>query len=307
MRRWCDELFGFSRKELQGLLVLVLVLILTVVGPPLYRWLVPPETIDMAIYDQEITQFLASADSTTRYSPATQQEALPKPAYFVFNPNQLPISAWKRLGLSDRQIKNIKNYEAKGGVFRRKDDLKKIYSLTEADFAHLEPYIQIPEKTATHPADKSSWQPSARWQQPTHLQTKAKDIPILEINSADSLSLQALPGIGPVFAARISKFRDRLGGFYALPQLLSVYGMDSIRYAGIAAHLHVDSSLVKKININEATYEELNAHPFISPKQANAIVQYRKQHGIFRHLKDLKNIVVIDQEFMEKAAPYLKK
>src|SRR5690606_2394247 len=101
--------------------------------------------------------------------------------------------------------------------------------------------------------------------------------------------------IGPVFASRIIHYRDKLGGFHDASQLLEVYGMDEERYEPLRSQVFVDISLLKKININDADFEQLNGHPFINYKQANAIVQYRKQHGDFEKVDDLLNILIIDE------------
>lgn len=266
----------------------------------------------MAIYEQEINSFLASAvpagQQNDRIAANQRKDAyLPDgspatPEYFDFNPNKLPVSDWKRLGLSDRQIRNIKNYEAKGGTYHRKEDLKKMYTINEADFKRLEPYIQLADTNAV----KKTTPPAATTMFPAITRPVEATVDLhIELNTADSLVLQQLPGIGPVYASRIVRFRDRLGGFYELGQLLGVYGMDSARYNRLLPHLRLDNSVIIQININTAYYEELNNHPLISPKQANAIVAYRKQHGNYQDVNDLLKIVVIDADFLQRAGPYL--
>lgn len=47
----------------------------------------------------------------------------------------------------------------------------------------------------------------------------------LDLNTADSAALDALPGIGPVLAARILAERRRLGGFRQVEELLAVPGI----------------------------------------------------------------------------------
>lgn len=127
----------------------------------------------------------------------------------------------------------------------------------------------------------------------------------IELNRTDSIELQQLRGIGPVFASRIVRFRDLLGGFYDKSQLLQVYGMDEVRYSAIMEFVHVDKALIKKININTADYQTLVKHPFISPKQANVVVQYRTQHGNYANTDDLLKIATLDEDFLRKIAPYL--
>ena len=86
----------------------------------------------------------------------------------------------------------------------------------------------------------------------------------IEVNSADTIQWKMLKGIGPVFANRICKFRNILGGFYKLEQLLEVNGMDSSRYEEIFPFLSLDTRLLRQITLNNTTVQELKKHPYLS-------------------------------------------
>ncbi len=298
--RYFQNYFGFSRTELRGMTVLLLLLVLIWFFPVLLKWVIPPGEPDMAIYREEIRTFLAAAEQQEVASSFVSRSA---PVYFFFDPNTLEENGWQKLGLSERQIRNMINYRQSGGVFRKKEDLKKMYTLTEEDYLRLEPYIRIssPELAERQVFTRPAPEDEAIRREPD---AKAASL-MMELNTADSLLLQQLPGIGPVYASRIIRYRERLGGFFSVAQLLDVYGMDSIRYERLLPHLILDATLVRKTDINQATFEQLRAHPFITPKQANAIVQYRKQHGHFIAVADLSRIVVIDEDSFHKMKPYL--
>lgn len=130
-------------------------------------------------------------------------------------------------------------------------------------------------------------------------------VPVIEINGADSLILQVLPGIGPAFASRIVRFRERLGGFCEKEQLMEVYGLDSARYERLKDYVRVDTSLVRRIRINEVDAERLGRHPLVGYKLGNLIVRYRDHHGPFSNEGELKKLGVLDEETIEKLRPYL--
>lgn len=132
-----------------------------------------------------------------------------------------------------------------------------------------------------------------------------KKIENVEINSADSAAWEALPGIGPVFAARIVKFRDKLGGFLSVEQIREVYGIQDSTFQLISPYLKIGTPWIHKININTATKEELKSHPYIRWQLANMIVDYRNQHGNFASLDDLKKMQLITDEVFAKIVPYL--
>lgn len=301
MLNWLERYVGFSRRELKGIAILCVLLIGMWIWPYGYsRW---QHNRDDGISDrvQEIEAFLATVENTVSPPPNEESDIV---EYFPFNPNGLAVVDWKRLGLSERQIRMIKNYEAKGGRFRRKEDLKKIYAIQEADYIRLEPYIRIPQQTpkppVAHPVPGDGGADNMRASSKV-----TTSIPAIELNAADSTTLQQLPGIGPVFASRIVRFRDLLGGFHHILQLTDVYGFDTVRFNGLRDYVYVDSAGIRKIPLNSADYRQLNAHPFISSKLANAIVQYRKQHGPYRAIEDLLGIAIMDEVIFSKIAPYL--
>jgi competence protein ComEA len=134
---------------------------------------------------------------------------------------------------------------------------------------------------------------------------KASPGVVIELNSADSVSLTSLHGIGASFARRIISYRNRLGGFYNEEQLREVFGMDSIKYADLQAQIKVDPSLIKKIKVNKVTFDNLSHFPYLSYKQMNAIIQFREQHGEYESLADMKNIAILDDKTLNKIKPYI--
>lgn len=128
----------------------------------------------------------------------------------------------------------------------------------------------------------------------------------IEVNSVDTIQWKMLKGIGPVFANRICKFRNILGGFYKQEQLLEVYGMDSLRYEEIFTFLSLDRYLLRQITLNNTTVQELKNHPYLSYHQAKAIMQFAKQHGPYQQLEDLLQIELIEPVDFRKIVPYLK-
>lgn len=127
----------------------------------------------------------------------------------------------------------------------------------------------------------------------------------IEINSADTSALIALPGIGSKLAGRIIKFREKLGGFYDIRQVAEVYGLADSVFAKINSRLQCNPGLIKQININTVTLEALKAHPYMKYQLANTVIQYRNQHGNFQAPDDIKHIQLITDDLFKKIAPYL--
>lgn len=129
--------------------------------------------------------------------------------------------------------------------------------------------------------------------------------PTIDLETADSASLEKLPGIGPVLSVRIVKYRDRLGGFHNKVQLKEVYGLTDSVFEKIGPYLTLNSSAVQKIEINRAGETQLAKHPYIQWKLARQFVRYREQHGLFQSANDLYGLWTIDTEKIKKLIPYL--
>lgn len=105
---------------------------------------------------------------------------------------------------------------------------------------------------------------------------------IVELNSADTTVLKKVPGIGSVFARRIIKYRDLLGGFYSVEQLGEVYGIDEERYEAMKSWFSVDLSAIRQLLVNQLSAKELASHPYVSYKQARIIEKMIRKKGNYK-------------------------
>jgi competence protein ComEA len=199
---------------------------------------------------------------------------------FRFNPNQISFNELIKLGFSQSAAKNLINYRLKGGIFRNREDLRKIYGVDSSFFNTILPFIDIQVNS----------------------EIKVK----LELNSADSSALTGLKGIGPVFASRICKFRNQLGGFVSIEQLKEVYQFPVETYNEIADLISIDSSKVNRLSINFAGINELKKHPYCKYENARKIIDFRSKKGYIRSLESLVNDTIIDPTTYKRLSPYLK-
>ena len=214
---------------------------------------------------------------------------------FPFNPDRLPRDQWLKLGLSEKQVDVILKYELKGGKFRRKEDLKKMYVISEQEYKILEPFIEIP-------ADSSSTGTIKPDQENAEIIPEKKSV---EINTADSAEWVMLPGIRPSIASRIIKYRDKLGGFYSADQLTEVYGMDSVKLNRIKPYLAVDEKRIRKIRINAVEFKELMKHPYFNYATTKAIFEQKNKKGFISGIEELKTIPLMHHDLFNKITPYI--
>ncbi len=131
-----------------------------------------------------------------------------------------------------------------------------------------------------------------------------KKIALLNLNEADSASLVALPKIGPVLAGRIVQYRNKLGGFHQMNQLLEVWGFKEDVLYDLEGKVFLKPQDATAINVNEISLDELKKHPYFKYSLSQALVNYRKQHGNFQSLNDLKKIKLVNDSIFKLISPY---
>lgn len=233
-------------------------------------------------------------DIPTSYSNVPKKEI----ELFLFDPNTATKEELQRLGLSNRVVSTILNFRAKGH-FRKPDDFKKIFGLTETNFLRLKPYINIVKEAKTEQSSKPVFKKDTT---STIVYTKEK----IDINIAAREEWELISGIGKVLSKRIVDYREALGGFHSIEQIRTVYGLEDSVFQKITPQLVLSPFEIKKLNINTATRKELSKHPLLNSRQAQIIVNYRENHGNYKSTDDLKNIRAFDADFLRELAFYVK-
>lgn len=267
--------FGFNRQQRNGLVVLCcFILILFSIRLSL-RYFVQKQSFLIADFsDTELPE--AKQSINIQYDSAANQK---NEILFVFDPNKVNQEQLMKLGFNEKTAVTFIKFRNKGAIFRNKDDLKKVYGVTETLYLKLEPYILIEKKQEIKNAETK------------HLQNASAKISTVELNTIDSAGLLPLPGIGSGFAKKIIKYRGLLGGYYKTEQLKEVYGFSDSLYRIIKSYVKADPSLVTKIDLNTEDFKKLNSHPYISYEETKALFNYRRKNGHITTKEQLKEIL----------------
>ena len=314
-KKFIADYLSFTRKERTGIIVILLLTGFFALLPLLYPLFISRRSTDPSAFKNEIASLtIKQADSSDRFEGSNRNEnnynryypsykkQVPeetiKGELFYFDPNTLSADGWKRLGIRDNTIATIQNYLSKGGKFRQPEDIGKIWGLHEDEVKRLLPYVSIKEDISSPAVEKRPFETKP------FVKKENKIVPF-DINAADTSAYIALPGIGSKLANRIIAFRDKLGGFYKVEQVRETFALPDSVFQKIKNGLTLTNPTVKKINLNTATVDEMKTHPYIRYLLANAIVQYRTQHGKFSLISDIKKIMILTEENYMKLAPYL--
>lgn len=360
LRKIIQDYFTFSRKERNGIVVLLLLVVLFVLASQLVFVFERPETGDVQQFLQEIAEFRQQQNE-----PKQQGEL------FIFNPNTIDSLALDSLLVPAAVKQNILRFRKKGGHFFRSSDLRKIYGMNDSVYNRLKPFIfietensiqepekELPKKTKIlwrkfdpDTCNEKSWEQMGLTPKQSLIierykkaiggfktkeqlakvygiendqmdsllkYVKIKEQPIrqtkknhpvenklVELNSADTIALKSLPGIGTVLSSRIIKYRNLLGGFYSARQLLEVYGVTPECLSEIEPLLTIDTLTIKKLDINFSSAGELAAHPYIGKNKGREIATFRSKNGPIVNPLILFEKGVFEKQQFDKIRPYL--
>ena len=328
----------FTRKERIGVLFLLLVISLLFILPHFFK--PAPGDPDPAAYDRlkeairklesipldssggsvSYDRYKNQGNSTAEFKRETGETPV-HATMFYFDPNTINAAEWRQLGLSPRLVQTILHYIERGGRFRKREDLKKLYGLHQGDYERLLPFVRIakpPEDfhastahsgNVSHPIDTNRNADVMLGKNAAYTAKRffhsEKKFELIDINDADSLAWSAFPGIGAKLASRIVHFRLRLGGFYQVDQVAETFGLPDSTFQNIKPFLQLKSSVVHQIDLNMATQEILQDHPYIHWQLAKSIVNYRQQHGGFKSVDELMQLAQMNRMLFDRLKPYL--
>ena len=213
MKKILKDYFSFNSRERVSILLLCCLIVFFWLLPYWYAApIVLPETKvwQVAKMDSPI------ATTDTKTERLVMKAPMVKTSLFTFNPNEISADGWRKLGVSERTINTILNYRQKGGRFRVAADLKKIYTLSASKAEELMPFVQLPEE------------PKPSLSVPKEIPKKWSDS--IYINQVSAQELLLIPGFTKLLAARMVKFRDKMGGFKSAEQVQKTYGLNDSLY-----------------------------------------------------------------------------
>ncbi|MDD4148707.1 MAG: helix-hairpin-helix domain-containing protein [Bacteroidales bacterium] len=362
MKGFIKEYFNFSKRERNGIIVLLLILVIIVYIRITVNNTKQNKRVDFTEFEKDIDRFIEYQTPDFSKTPLS------------FDPNTADADQLLCLGLSPRSVNGILQYREKEWKFYKPEDMLRVKDLSQEEFEHIKEFINIPKKeyakdykfqypektytvneselfyfdpnTASKEELKSlgflSWQSDniIKYRESGGYFTEANDIEkiygldpdfvdklkpyvkidsaftgtsnlsnadiSIELNVATAIELQKLSGIGPSYSKRIVEYRDKLGGFISVEQIMEVYGFTDELYETVKNSFIIDTSNIKKININTAKYVDLIKHPYIDKEITNSILNYRKFAGEIKSFEELVTQKAISNEVFDKLQPYIK-
>lgn len=288
--------FEFSKRERLALAVFALLVGSFLVVPKwLFEW--QPSAQEEKEWWKAIQQIpldsSASVANGTSPTEGFEQENSVTPTQKLrpFDPNQLLEKDWVSMGLPQRTARTIVRYVEKGGRFRQARDLEKIWGLRKEDLQRLLPFVSIRGIEVNNKESLIAEKVLGK---------EGKQPKVIDINTADSSDFTTLPGIGPVLSRRIVRFREMKGSFQSIDDLRKVYGLSDSVYHQLLPFCRITLSVIDTAVLNQYTLRQLMGRLKISYQVAQVIMLYRKQHGAFRQIEELRKIIFINDSLYKQ-------
>ncbi len=288
--------FGFSRTESNGILFLLIIILLMLLTKHLYfNYIHKPtqlkisqvelEGIRKKIREKKLIEVKEKKSLNEKKDPSS---VIVIDTESEFDPNESTAEELMKMGFPEEISYRIISYREKVGKFSGKSDLFKIYNIDSSFLIENWERILLPEKNLI----------------------ETEEIPLnkieqSDINIAGVSDFERINGIGNVFANRIIKYRNSLGGFYSIKQLNEVYNLPDSLIPAINQYFLIDKSKLKKLDLNSMTEKELGSHPYINYNLSRAIVNYRKAHDGYSDVTEIREIKLINDSIYHKIYPYL--
>ena len=313
MRKLLRAFLFFTRSERRGLLVWLALILLVIIGGEIYTCRQEQATLAPDALEaqqkalKEYQAFIASVRQQETEDKQRWRQVRPSslreqaPVLTAFDPNTADSVTFRQLGLPGWMARNILRYREKGGKFRRPDDFRKIYGLTEEQYQTLSPYIRIAQTDSVRPRPSLFLAETRTDSLPKQVVEKYAPGTKVDLNRADTTELKKIPGIGSVYAARIVAYRRSIGGFCDVSQLKEVGGLPE----GIERWFRISIPPQRNLKINRWGVERLCAHPYLNFYQARAIVEHRHKYGPLKSLSQLELYDVFAPSDIKKLEPYV--
>lgn len=309
-KKFFRDYFEYYPSEKKGVFILSLIIALWIGGLYVYTRM-PVDYEDDEEFEKAVAAYYHAQEVESKTASVDDRDPVEEERnwnLFSFDPNTLSRDSMVLLGLSERVASTIVNYRKSGGQFRSPADLARIYSINESDFKKVERYIDIPQQPDESQEWKEEYASDYESYDENESESESSDYDhdlILELNAADTTQLKKIFGIGPYFAREIVNHREALGGYLRMDQLLEIYNLDTAALDKIAPRFTLDPSMVKRIDLNQITLDQLRVHPYVPYSIANSIIRMREAHGPYQKIEDIRRSHLINDSVFERIKPYL--
>ena len=283
LKRFFTEITDFSKKEFIFILSVIFLVAIIKIGAYFYTNQTRSYSFEVIERPKNAFENFEEKDFYEN-KKSYNNNRWDKANLFNFDPNTIDEQGLLKIGFSPKVAKIFLNYRNKGGRFKTKEDVSKVFGVSPKLYQHIENHIYINPKNMVSPAvSKPSFENT-----------------IIDINKANVAQLKSLYGIGKYYAQKIVETREKIGSYISIDQFRFVCRMPDSTFDKMKSRITLTPSVIKKININKASKEDLEGHPFIAKWQVEDILKNRPIYGE----ADLLELYTFKNPKYRNAMPY---
>ncbi|MFT4612843.1 MAG: competence protein ComEA [Dokdonia sp.] len=267
---------SFTKKQRSGIFLLLIILLIAQCVYFFFDF--SSEELDSNT--QDVSVFQAEMDSLR----IVKLEAS-KPVIFSFNPNYITDFKGYSLGMSATEIDRLHAFRETNKWVNTAKDFQKITKVSDSLLAKISPFFKFPD-WVTNPKPKTNYTNSYSNNSKPKTFAQKKDL-----NTATAAQLKRVYGIGEKLSERIVAYRTKYGDFIADVQLQEVYGLSPEVIERALNDFTVKTAKpITKININDATIDQLVTIKYIDYEIAHNIIEQRTLREGFESFNELTKV-----------------
>lgn len=220
-----------------------------------------------------------------------------RPKIYPFNPNYISDYKGSQLGMSVEEIDRLIQFRKQNKFINSVNQFQVVTKVSDSLLKKISPYFKFPDwiKKQTNLSVKNT------------IVAEKFYISTSDLNMATVKDFESINGINTYLANRIVKYRTKLQGFSYRDQLLEVW---KIKQENIEALLKIFTIISKpkilKIDINNASFKEVLAIPYIDYQLCKKIFEFRDEVAELQSIDEIKNIQGFPLDKYDRIVLYLE-
>ncbi len=297
--------FWYNKRQRNGILFLLLLIIILQV---IYVYVNFGSENKINIEVEELILFQKELDSLK----AIELEKR-KPKIYSFNPNFITDFKGYQLGMSIDEIDRLHFFRKKNKYVNSVEEFQEVTKVSDSLLNKISPYFKFPDWVIKRNKQKKTqrlyFEVSAKSKNENLKEYSKVNIVVStsDINKAAQQDFETINGVGEVISERIIKYRNKLQGYSYPVQLYEVWGLNKSKASDILNVFKIqEKPIIKKTNVNTATFKQLLKNPYIDYDLCKSILEFRDEVAELQDISELRNIKDFPLDKYDRIVLYLE-
>ena len=270
--------FWYTKNQRNGILLLLIIIIFLQLILH-FKNFDSQQMVDLSL--PKITSYNKQLDSLKKKSSKKKKFKI-----YPFNPNYISDYKGYQLGMNVDEIDRLLAHREQRLYVNSAKEFQTITKISDSLLQKISPFFKFPEWVQKKNNNKNNQQryiPNSR--------INVSEITTVDINKATLKDFTAIEGVDEYLSERIIKYRSKLQGFSFKEQLFEVWGLDELMANKILSTFSIKNKpIIKKININTASFKEVLSNPYIDYELCIQIFDYKDEVAELQSISEIKNI-----------------